>query len=256
MLRLNKSRRPQSENDKTSQQSQRLQNWRLRACCTPLDGTPIPPAGPETRLRQDGYRHPHPKTQTWRTTEPRQYERPRSRPRAAVHARNVERLRAETRFRHSLPQWQNRRGANTCPRPSRQIARFAQTETVEVQAGDETSARTLVRSPDPQVLWRLSSGRYVERSSDAGITWRAQWTSPNAHLVAGAAPTADTCWLVGRDAMILVTTDGKKWKTIAPPTDADFVDVTATDASSATVTSTDGHKFATSDAGRHWNPAP
>ncbi len=133
---------------------------------------------------------------------------------------------------------------------------LAQNEMVVVQAGDETSARTLVRTPDPQVLWRLSSGRFVERSSDAGITWHAQWTSPNAHLVAGAAPTADTCWLVGRDAMILVTTDGKKWKTIAPPTDADFVDVTATDASSATVTSTDGHKFATSDAGRHWNPAP
>ncbi len=133
---------------------------------------------------------------------------------------------------------------------------FAQTESVVVQAGDETSARTLVRTPDPQILWRFSSGRFVERSSDAGTTWRVQWTSPNAHLVAGAAPTADTCWLVGRDAMILVTTDGRKWKTIAPPADTDFVDVSATDASSATVTSTDGRRFTTSDIGKHWTPAP
>jgi hypothetical protein len=133
---------------------------------------------------------------------------------------------------------------------------FAQTESVAVQAGDETSAQTLVRTPDPQMLWRFSGGRYVERSSDAGATWRVQWTSPNAHLVAGAAPTADTCWLVGRDAMILVTTDGKKWKTIDPPADADFAGVSATDASSATVTSTDGRKFMTSDSGKHWTPAP
>jgi len=133
---------------------------------------------------------------------------------------------------------------------------LTQNEMVVVQAGDATSARTLVHTPDPQILWRFSSGRFVERSSDAGTTWRVQWTSPNAHLVAGAAPTADTCWLVGRDAMILVTTDGRKWKTIAPPAETDFVDVTATDASSATITSTDGRKFTTSDSGMHWSPAP
>jgi len=106
------------------------------------------------------------------------------------------------------------------------------------------------------VLWRFSSGRFVERSSDAGATWRVQWTSPNAHLIGGDAPTANTCWLVGRDAMILLTTDGRKWSTITPPTDADFVSVAATDASSATVTTTDGRKFTTSDSGKHWTPAP
>ncbi len=141
--------------------------------------------------------------------------------------------------------------AAVSPNPS-----FAQTESVVVQADDETSARTLVRTPDPQVLWRFSSGRFVERSSDAGATWRVQWTSPNAHLVAGAAPTADSCWLVGRGGMILLTRDGRKWKTIAPPADADFVDVFATDASSATVTTTDDRKFTTSDSGKHWTPAP
>jgi hypothetical protein len=132
----------------------------------------------------------------------------------------------------------------------------AMSESVMVQPADDRDARTLVRSPDPDVLWRISGGRFVERSSDAGASWRVQWTNANAHVVAGAAPSIETCWLVGRDAMILVTTDGRKWKTIAPPADADFVDVTATDASSATVTTTDDRKFTTSDGGKHWTPAP
>jgi hypothetical protein len=133
---------------------------------------------------------------------------------------------------------------------------LAQTESMMVEAGDQTSTRTLVPTPDPQVLWRFSSARFVERSSDAGATWRVQWTNAGAHLMAGVAPTADTCWLVGREAMILLTTDGRKWKTINPPADADFVGVAATDAFSATVTTSDDHRFTTSDGGKHWTPAP
>ncbi|HXO45229.1 MAG TPA: hypothetical protein VN846_07145, partial [Candidatus Cybelea sp.] len=133
---------------------------------------------------------------------------------------------------------------------------LAQTESMMVETGDQTSTRTLVPTPDPQVLWRFSGGRFVERSSDAGATWRVQWTNADAHLIAGAAPTADTCWLVGREAMILLTTDGRKWKAINPPADADFVGVAATDAFSATVTTSDNRRFTTSDGGKHWNPAP
>jgi hypothetical protein len=55
---------------------------------------------------------------------------------------------------------------------------------------------------------------------------------------------------------VLLTTDGKKWRTIDPPVTADFVQVEASNAVSATVTSTDGHKFETSDGGKHWTPAP
>ncbi len=131
-----------------------------------------------------------------------------------------------------------------------------QTESVMVQANDATSAQTLVRSPDPQVLWRFSGGRYVERSTDAGVTWHVQWTNANAHLIAGVAPSSDSCWLVGRAGLVLVTVNGKKWKQVAPPADTDFVNVAATGASSATLTSADGRKFITSDRGNHWSPAP
>jgi hypothetical protein len=133
---------------------------------------------------------------------------------------------------------------------------LTQNEMVVVEAGNATSARMLVHSPDPQVLWRFSGGRFVERSSDAGATWRVQWTDANAHILAGAAPSSDSCWLVGRAGLVLVTVNGKKWKQVAPPADADFVGVAATDASSAIVTSSDGRKFTTTDGGKRWTPAP
>jgi hypothetical protein len=127
---------------------------------------------------------------------------------------------------------------------------------VAVEAPIGRSARVLVRSPDPQVLWRISGGRYVEMSADAGATWRTQWTSPTAQVVAGSAPSIDTCWLVGRGGIVLLTTDANKWRTITPPADADFASVAAVDASSATVTATDGRQFKTSDGGKRWTVAP
>jgi Photosynthesis system II assembly factor YCF48 len=133
---------------------------------------------------------------------------------------------------------------------------LATNEMVVVEAPFDRGARTLVRSPDPQVLWRISSGRYVERSVNGGATWRVQWTNADASVVAGSAPSADTCWLVGRGGIVLRTTDANKWQTITPPADADFASVAAVDASSATVTTTDGHQFKTSDGGKHWTVAP
>jgi hypothetical protein len=129
-------------------------------------------------------------------------------------------------------------------------------QMVAVEAPLDRSTRMLVRSPDPQVLWRISGGRYVEMSADAGTTWRTQWTSPSAHVVAGSAPSIDTCWLVGRGGIVLLTTDANKWRTITPPADADFASVAAVDASSATVSATDGRQFKTSDGGKHWTLAP
>ena len=133
---------------------------------------------------------------------------------------------------------------------------LATNEMVVVEGPFDRAARILVRSPDPQVLWRISSGRYVERSVNGGATWRVQWTNAEASVVAGSAPSADTCWLVGRGGIVLRTTDANKWQTIAPPADADFASVTAVDASSATVATADGHQFKTSDGGKHWTVAP
>jgi Photosynthesis system II assembly factor YCF48 len=133
---------------------------------------------------------------------------------------------------------------------------LSQNNSLVLETAEDRKAQTIVRSPDPQVLWRISSGRFVERSADAGATWHTQWTNANAHVVAGAATSVETCWLVGRGGIILLTTDGKKWKTVSPPADVDFVTVAAADASSATVTTSEGRQFTTSDSGKHWAPAP
>jgi hypothetical protein len=133
---------------------------------------------------------------------------------------------------------------------------LSQDSSVMLETAEDRKAQTIVRSPDPQVLWRISSGRFVGRSADAGATWHTQWTNANAHVVAGAATSVETCWLVGRGGIILLTTDGKKWKTVSPPADVDFVNVAATGASSAIVTTSEGRQFTTTDSGKHWAPAP
>jgi hypothetical protein len=114
----------------------------------------------------------------------------------------------------------------------------------------------LVHTPDPKVLWRFSE-QGVLGSEDGGATWR-QVSLPvaNAHIVSIAAPSAQVCWLAGRDSLILLTTDGAHWQTVAPPAKADFVQVVAENAFSATVVTADGLRFQTGDAGEHWHPVP
>jgi len=129
-------------------------------------------------------------------------------------------------------------------------------QSVAVESAVDRPVRSLVQSPDPQVLWRISSGRYVERSTDAGATWHVQWTNATANVVAGSAPSADTCWLVGSGGIVLRTTDAMKWHTVTPPEAVDFTAVSASDARSATITTKDGRQFKTRDGGKHWTPAP
>jgi hypothetical protein len=124
------------------------------------------------------------------------------------------------------------------------------------ETAEQRSAEKLIRTPDPSVLWRLTRGGFVERSVDGGASWHGQLPNSDARLVAGSAPGAKICWLVGRDGIILLTTDGTKWKTISPPVRADFVNAAARNASSATLTAADGRKFSTTDGGKHWKALP
>jgi hypothetical protein len=113
----------------------------------------------------------------------------------------------------------------------------------------------MILTPDPQILWRFAGSGFVERSTDGGATWQGEEPSAGGQLVAGAAPSANVCWIVGRDGLILLTKDAKNWKKIPPPVEADFVAVSAESAPSATVTTADGRKFATKDGGKEWKPA-
>lgn len=110
----------------------------------------------------------------------------------------------------------------------------------------------VIPTPDGSVAWRILAQGLVERSTDSGATWQGMQISADAQLLAGSAPTADVCWLVGRNGWIFMTRDSKNWTRIRPPAKLDFVGVTATDATTAVVTTSDGRKYATSNGGKKW----
>ena len=61
---------------------------------------------------------------------------------------------------------------------------------------EERSTDIAVRTPDPQVRYRLKSGGFISRTTDGGATWNGQLVSPNAALAAGSAPSPTVCWVV------------------------------------------------------------
>jgi len=132
-----------------------------------------------------------------------------------------------------------------------------QPQAVTLEALEKRSTGNFITTPDPKVLWRIVAGTAVELSKDGGATWKKQELrsfEANPQIAAGYAPTKKICWLVGRDGVIILTRDAAHWVPIPPPVNTDFVGVTAQDNFSATVTTADGHKFSTDDAGDHWNP--
>ena len=114
------------------------------------------------------------------------------------------------------------------------------------------SATAVIQTPDTAVQYRVAGAGVVERSQDGGATWQGLFLNSNAEIFAGAAPSEQVCWLVGRAGAILLTTDGNSWKTIPPPAKVDYVGVAAKDAASAILTATDGRKFSTEDGGATW----
>ena len=117
---------------------------------------------------------------------------------------------------------------------------------------EEAVALPDVASPDGESVWVFASGGRLWRSTDRRATWQPQTSGVTADLLAGSAPSATVCWLVGRDATVLVTTDRTRWSRVVFPEHVDLVTVTATDARSATVTTRDGRRFVTGDAGATW----
>jgi photosystem II stability/assembly factor-like uncharacterized protein len=117
----------------------------------------------------------------------------------------------------------------------------------------ESRARgTVIPTPDSSVKYRLAGGGFVERTTDGGATWNGQQVSQNARLIAGSAPSAKVCWIVGRDAAITLTKNGTDWERVDPPIQADFVSVAAKNDNSAIVTTVDGKKYSTTDRGKKW----
>jgi len=112
--------------------------------------------------------------------------------------------------------------------------------------------RIEIVSPDASIRWRIGSAGVAEYSADAGTTWEATPTGVGTDLMAGASPSGDVCWVVGRAGTVLLTTDGRQWQRLMFPVPVDLAAIQATDARTATVTATDGRRFTTVDGGTTW----
>lgn len=140
-------------------------------------------------------------------------------------------------------------------KPNQTLANaYAENSGAALETLEERSAGQVIDTPIPSVKWRISAAGFVERSEDSGATWQGQEPDPEAHLVAGSAPTEKVCWLVGKEGVVLVTKDAAKWKKIPPPVAADLTSVSAKSASAATVTTADGRRFTTHNEGKKWKP--
>jgi photosystem II stability/assembly factor-like uncharacterized protein len=120
-------------------------------------------------------------------------------------------------------------------------------------AAESTVAPLLIASPEPSSRWRITAGRSVEHSADGGTTWTAQAVPSDLVLLAGAAPSASVCWIVGRAGAVLLTTDARTWQRLPFPERLDLTAIHATDGRSATVQTADGNTFQTADGGQTWS---
>ena len=132
--------------------------------------------------------------------------------------------------------------------------------SVMLQAPAAGGVGALANSPSSRVLWRAGKGGRIERSTDAGRTWRAQTSPLGEDWLSGAAVSDTVCWLAGRNGAVARTTDGEHWEGIAPPAMAadgagqfpDWIRVTAQNAKMATVTAAGNRRFTTRDGGKSW----
>ena len=94
----------------------------------------------------------------------------------------------------------------------------------------------------------------LQRRIDVGNGPRSA-SPPNS--TAGVAPSATVCWLVGRNGVVLLTTDGRTWRRLPFPEMTDLSAVRTVDAGGrvASVSTADGRTFVTTDAGVTWSPA-
>ena len=125
-----------------------------------------------------------------------------------------------------------------------------------LQTLEQRSSELRIPSPDPEVIWRINAGGFVERSTDGGASWQGQQVRPGAQILAGSAPSSTVCWLVGRAGTMLVTANGTDWMTASAPVNRDLVSVVASDASRAVITTAGGKKYATADGGNTWTLRP
>ena len=104
------------------------------------------------------------------------------------------------------------RAAAVCRRePPACGRRAASARVIDVR---DATPRRLVVSSNPATRFRLLRGGGVQRSADAGATWRTEVTGATDTLTAGTSPSPSVCWLVGPSGTVLLSTDGRSWRRV------------------------------------------
>jgi photosystem II stability/assembly factor-like uncharacterized protein len=112
-----------------------------------------------------------------------------------------------------------------------------------------------ISSPDAVHRWRVDANGQVQHSSSGGNTWQPVALDAAGMLAAGSSPTGAVCWLVGRNGVVWITSDGLNFERRSLADPVDLVTVRATDARRATVVASDGRTFVTADGGVNWTLA-
>jgi hypothetical protein len=113
-------------------------------------------------------------------------------------------------------------------------------------------AGTEAASAVPAITWRVWASGVVERTADGGKTWTRDTGVDAVGARAVASPTADVCWIVGDNGLILRFEAGRGWTRMTPPAQIAFVAIEASDARNATITAADSRRFTTTDGGETW----
>jgi hypothetical protein len=150
------------------------------------------------------------------------------------------------------PVVQTSRGIQTASQAQAQ-QRVSRAEEAVARDALAFSAVLSIATADGRHLWR-PGGKWIERSADGGRVWVRDEVADAANIVAGAAPSASVCWMVGREGLVLRYEEGPGWTRVISPASVDLVQITARDAGHAIVTAADGRRFETSDGGRTWRP--
>jgi hypothetical protein len=118
--------------------------------------------------------------------------------------------------------------------------------------GAQRVAQESATAPRGPIRWRVSNAGVVTKSEDGGKTWATMAVDAPATLTSGAAPSASVCWLIGRAGTVLVSVDGVTFRRVTFPEAVDLRSVTAIDARQATISTSAGVVYATTDGGLTW----
>jgi hypothetical protein len=109
-----------------------------------------------------------------------------------------------------------------------------------------------ITSPDKSVRWTITGGRLVDRAGPGAAQFGAA-SMPAATVSAGHSPAPSILWLVGPAGAIYLTVDGSRFERIPFIETTDLAAVAAVDGRQATVTTSDGRTFHTTDRGATWS---